>query len=108
MGEQMEGSQPVSLERLVSSRYRITCIVACNLVIVFSAPSDGFDLVNPGNSRSLSDIVIAVIIVAVAAVLGFVVHPILWVLMILAVLWFPGRRRTQVRLEEIGPRLIQR
>jgi hypothetical protein len=42
------------------------------------------------------DILIAIIIVAIAAVLGIVVHPILWVLVIVAVLWLIGRRRTRV------------
>jgi hypothetical protein len=44
----------------------------------------------------LFDIVVAIIIVAVAAVLGIVVHPILWVLVIVAVLWLLGRRRARV------------
>ena len=40
----------------------------------------------------LFDILVAIIIVAIAAVLGLVVHPILWVLVIVAVLWLFGRR----------------
>lgn len=40
----------------------------------------------------LIDIVIAIIIVAIAAALGLVVHPILWVLAIAAVLWLFVRR----------------
>jgi hypothetical protein len=40
----------------------------------------------------LIDIVIAIIIVAIAAALGLVVHPILWVLVIAAVLWLFVRR----------------
>jgi hypothetical protein len=40
----------------------------------------------------LIDLVIAVIIVAIAAVLGLVVHPILWVIVIFAVLWLFTRR----------------
>jgi hypothetical protein len=47
----------------------------------------------------LSDIVIAIVIVAIAAVLGLVVHPVLWFIAVLAILVFvrPGRgRRTTV------------
>lgn len=40
----------------------------------------------------LMDILVALIIVAIAAVLGLVVHPVLWVLVIVAVLWLFGRR----------------
>jgi hypothetical protein len=40
----------------------------------------------------LIDIVIAVIIVAIAAVLGLVVHPVLWVIIIAAVIWLFARR----------------
>jgi len=40
----------------------------------------------------LIDIVIAIIIVAVAAVLGLVVHPVLWVIVIAAALWLFARR----------------
>jgi hypothetical protein len=42
------------------------------------------------------DILVAIIIVAIAAVLGIVVHPILWVIVIVAVLWLVGRSRTRV------------
>ena len=35
----------------------------------------------------LIDIVVAIVIVAIAAVLGIVVHPLLWVIVIAAVLW---------------------
>ncbi len=38
----------------------------------------------------LSDIVIAIVIVAIAAVLGLVVHPLLWFVAVLAIL-FPAR-----------------
>lgn len=38
------------------------------------------------------DILIAIIIVAIAAVLGLVVHPILWVIVIAAALWLFARR----------------
>jgi hypothetical protein len=44
----------------------------------------------------LFDILIAILIVAVAAILGIVVHPVLWVIVIVAVLWLLGRRRTRV------------
>jgi hypothetical protein len=40
----------------------------------------------------LFDILIAVVIVAIAAVLGLVVHPILWVIIIAAALWLFVRR----------------
>jgi hypothetical protein len=38
------------------------------------------------------DIVIAVVIVVIAAALGLVVHPVLWVIAIAAVLWLFFRR----------------
>jgi hypothetical protein len=38
------------------------------------------------------DIIIAIIIVAIAAVLGIVVHPVLWVIIIAAALWLFARR----------------
>ena len=41
----------------------------------------------------LFDLVVAVVIVVIAAILGIVVHPILWILVIAAVLWLVGRRR---------------
>lgn len=41
----------------------------------------------------LFDIVVAVVIVAIAAILGLVVHPVLWVIVIAAVLWLVGRHR---------------
>ena len=40
----------------------------------------------------LLDIFIAVIIVVIAAVLGLVVHPLLWIIIIAAVLWLFFRR----------------
>jgi hypothetical protein len=46
----------------------------------------------------LMDIVIAVVIVAIAAILGIVVHPVLWVIVIAAALWLFGRRRAHARL----------
>lgn len=39
----------------------------------------------------LSDILIALLIVAIAAVLGLVVHPLLWFVAVLAVLFLVGR-----------------
>jgi len=42
----------------------------------------------------LMDILIAVVIVAIAAVLGIVVHPLLWLILIVAALWLFGRGRT--------------
>ena len=38
------------------------------------------------------DILIALIIVVVAAALGLIVHPILWLILIVAVLWLFTRR----------------
>jgi hypothetical protein len=35
----------------------------------------------------LKDILIAIVIVVIAAVLGLVVHPVLWVILIAAALW---------------------
>jgi hypothetical protein len=40
----------------------------------------------------LMDILIAIVIVAIAAVLGIVVHPVLWIIVIAAVLWLFVRR----------------
>lgn len=45
----------------------------------------------------LLDILVAIIIVVVAAVLGLVVHPVLWVILIAAALWLVGRHRVLVR-----------
>jgi hypothetical protein len=41
----------------------------------------------------LFDIIVAIIIVAIAAILGLVVHPVLWVLVLVAAFWLFGRRR---------------
>jgi len=41
----------------------------------------------------LTDILIAVVIVAIAAVLGLTVHPVLWAIVIVALLWLLGRHR---------------
>lgn len=46
----------------------------------------------------LMDILIAIIIVAIAAVLGIVVHPVLWVIIIAAVLWLFFRRGRHSRV----------
>jgi hypothetical protein len=40
----------------------------------------------------LMDILIAIIIVAVAAALGLIVHPVLWLIVIVALLWLFSRR----------------
>jgi hypothetical protein len=45
----------------------------------------------------LSDIVIAIVIVAIAAVLGLVVHPLLWFVAVLAILFLLGRRGSSRR-----------
>jgi hypothetical protein len=42
--------------------------------------------------RMLLDILVAIIIVAIAAILGLVVHPILWIIVIAALLWIFTRR----------------
>ncbi len=48
----------------------------------------------------LFDLMIAVVIVVVAAGLGLVVHPLLWILIIVAALWLFGRNwgRSRSRL----------
>jgi hypothetical protein len=46
----------------------------------------------------LVDILIAIVIVAIAAVLGLVVHPILWIIVIAAVLWLFVRRGSHSRV----------
>lgn len=40
----------------------------------------------------LIDLLVAIVIVAIAAVLGLVVHPVLWVIVIAAALWLFARR----------------
>jgi hypothetical protein len=45
----------------------------------------------------LFDILVAIVIVAIAAVLGLVVHPILWIIVIAAALWLFARRGTHRR-----------
>lgn len=40
----------------------------------------------------IMDILIALVIVIVAAALGLIVHPLLWLIVIVAVLWLLGRR----------------
>lgn len=53
----------------------------------------GFVVVGSGYMYlMLIDILIAVIIVIIAAVLGLVVHPLLWIIVIVAVLWLFARR----------------
>jgi hypothetical protein len=49
----------------------------------------------PRERQMLFDVLIAVLIVVVAAILGLVVHPILWVIVIAAALWLFGRRRVR-------------
>lgn len=44
------------------------------------------------------DILIALVIVVIAAVLGIIVHPVLWLILIVAVLWLLSRRRTRSRV----------
>jgi hypothetical protein len=45
----------------------------------------------------LLDILIAVVIVVIAAILGLVVHPILWIIVIAALLWLFTRRGYRAR-----------
>jgi hypothetical protein len=40
----------------------------------------------------LIDLLIAIVIVVIVAILGLVVHPILWIIVIAAVLWLFARR----------------
>lgn len=40
----------------------------------------------------LGDILIAVVIVVIAALLGILVHPLLWFILIVAALWLFSRR----------------
>jgi hypothetical protein len=52
----------------------------------FDAPASGYKV------SVLVDILIAILIVVVAAVLGLVVHPLLWIIVIAAILWLFTRR----------------
>ncbi|HVU93016.1 MAG TPA: hypothetical protein VHC23_12315 [Jatrophihabitans sp.] len=45
----------------------------------------------------LMDILIAVIIVVIAAALGIIVHPLLWLILIVAVIWLFTRRASWSR-----------
>jgi hypothetical protein len=40
----------------------------------------------------IGDILIALLVVVVAAALGLIVHPVLWFIVILAVIWLVARR----------------
>jgi len=46
----------------------------------------------------LMDILIAIVIVAIAAVLGLVVHPVLWFIVVLAIVWLVFRRGSRTRV----------
>lgn len=46
----------------------------------------------------LTDILIALAIVVVAAVLGLVVHPLLWFIVVLAAVWLFTRRGSRSRV----------
>lgn len=46
----------------------------------------------------LIDILVALVIVAIAAVLGLVVHPVLWFIVVLAIIWLFARRRRGTRV----------
>jgi hypothetical protein len=54
--------------------------------VLFLDPTKGWFVV------VLVDILIAIVIVIIAGVLGLVVHPLLWIIVIVAVLWLFGRR----------------
>jgi predicted Na+-dependent transporter len=43
----------------------------------------------------LGDILIAVVIIVIAALLGILVHPLLWLILIVAALWLFSRRGTR-------------
>jgi hypothetical protein len=46
----------------------------------------------------IGDILIAAIIVVIAAALGIIVHPVLWLILIVAVLWLFTRRGSWSRV----------
>jgi hypothetical protein len=46
----------------------------------------------------LVDVLIALVIVAIAAALGITVHPLLWFIVIVAVLWLFVRRGSRSRV----------
>jgi hypothetical protein len=46
----------------------------------------------------LTDILVAVVIVVIAAVLGIVVHPVMWVILIVAALWLFGRYHARAHI----------
>jgi uncharacterized membrane protein len=50
-----------------------------------------------GACEVFGDILIAIVIVVIAAVLGLIVHPLLWFIVILAVLWLFTRRGSWAR-----------
>ncbi len=43
----------------------------------------------------LGDILIALLIVVIAAVLGIIVHPVLWFIVIVAIIWLFARHRSR-------------
>jgi hypothetical protein len=51
-------------------------------------------MISSGGHRlgMLMDIVIAAIIVVIAAALGLIVHPLLWLIVVVAILWLFSRR----------------
>jgi hypothetical protein len=51
----------------------------------------------PERAEMLMDILIAVIIVVIAAALGIIVHPLLWLILIVAVIWLFTRRASWSR-----------
>ncbi len=51
-----------------------------------------------GTTEMLADILIALLITAVAIVLGVVVHPLLFFIVVLAIVWLVMRRRSGARV----------
>jgi hypothetical protein len=45
----------------------------------------------------LFDLLVAIVIVIIAAVLGLTVHPVLWIIVIAAALWLFGRHSARSR-----------
>lgn len=66
---------------------------------VITAADSRFSAVRQGYvAVMLLDVLIALIIVVVAVALGLTVHPLFWLIVILAALWMFGRRGTRRRV----------
>lgn len=55
---------------------------------------DRLSVADPGGSTLIGDILIALLITAVAIILGVVVHPLLFFIIVLAIVWLFARRGT--------------